>query len=282
MKENIQYNIDILRKYKLIELRKIASIFKIKQHYKMDKNCIIDAILLKQNSISDTSSCSGESDTEIIKQIQQEIIKEEKFVVYILENTETTENTEEETTETEEEKEETKEEEETIKKLPNKNITYKNRYSDLEAYEKEYVEGIQDIQVLEDIIRAIKNSPKYINCIASKSKECSLLNENKQKYETDLKTLKEQEKTCIYTSDESNKSNKPPKKKDGVCNKSDDSDDSTKTRKHVYTKSETEQLLTPEEIDELSKIPTTISGKYRRERLNGNKRQRKFRENKIK
>ena len=149
-KENIQYNIDILRKYKLIKLRKKASNLKIKQHYKMDKNCIIDAILLKQNSISDTSSCSGESDTEIKKQIKQEIIKKEEekegtFTVYISENTETTENTDEETTETEEEKEEEKE---TIKKLPKKNITYKNRYSDLEAYEKEYVECIQDIQVL--------------------------------------------------------------------------------------------------------------------------------------
>ena len=63
--------------------------------------------------------------------------------------------------------------------------------SDLEAYEKEYVEGIQDIQLLEEIILAIKNSLKFINAIPSKLKECSLLQGNKQKYETDLKTLLE-------------------------------------------------------------------------------------------
>ena len=43
--ENVHYNADILTKYKLIELRKIASQFKIKQNYKMDKKEIIDAIL---------------------------------------------------------------------------------------------------------------------------------------------------------------------------------------------------------------------------------------------
>ena len=35
--ENVHYNADILTTYKLIELRKIASQFKIKQYYKMDK-----------------------------------------------------------------------------------------------------------------------------------------------------------------------------------------------------------------------------------------------------
>ena len=71
----------------------------------MDKKEIIDALLKKQNSISDTSSCSSGSDTELKIQPKKEQIveKEETFIVYQSENTETSE--EEEKTETEEEAE---------------------------------------------------------------------------------------------------------------------------------------------------------------------------------
>ena len=100
----------------------------------MDKKQIIKAILQKQNSISDTSSNSSGSDTELKIQPKKEentqpLQKEENFIVYESENTETDEEANIETTETEEE-----EKIETIKKLPNKNITYINRCSDLQAY----------------------------------------------------------------------------------------------------------------------------------------------------
>ena len=73
-----------------------------------------------------------------------------------------------------------------------------------------------------------------------------------------------------------------PQKKDGVCNKSDDSDDSTKikTTKHVYTEEEEKTFLSPEELDELKIEPTTNSAKYRRTKIHNNKRQRQYRKNK--
>ena len=52
----------------------------------MDKKQIIDAILEKQNSISDTSSCSSGYDTELKK--------EGTFTVYQSENIENTETEE--------------------------------------------------------------------------------------------------------------------------------------------------------------------------------------------
>ena len=64
-KQDIHYSEGVLKQRKLIDLRKIAGTFKIKQHYKMDKKQIIQAILQKQNSLSDTSSNSSESDTEL-------------------------------------------------------------------------------------------------------------------------------------------------------------------------------------------------------------------------
>ena len=53
-----------------------------------------------------------------------------------------------------------------------------------------------------------------------------------------------------------------------------------KTPKHVCTKSETEQLLSPEEIAILDTEPTTTSAKYRRTKLHNVKRQRKCRQKK--
>ena len=37
-KQDVQYSEGVLKQYKLVDLRKIAGTFKIKQHYKMDKN----------------------------------------------------------------------------------------------------------------------------------------------------------------------------------------------------------------------------------------------------
>ena len=53
--------------FKLDHLRNMAKRYNIKYYTKLNKKDLINAILLKQNSISDTSSCSGESDTEIKK-----------------------------------------------------------------------------------------------------------------------------------------------------------------------------------------------------------------------
>ena len=71
-KQNVQYSEDALKQHKLIDLRRIAGTFKIKQHYKMDKKQIIEAIIQKQNSLSDTSSNSSGSDTELKIQPKKE------------------------------------------------------------------------------------------------------------------------------------------------------------------------------------------------------------------
>ena len=93
----------------------------------------------------------------------------------------------------------------------------------------------------------------------------------KHQYETDLQILllpKTQKST-----------RQPPKKKDAVCNNSDDSDNSTKKTKHVYTKSETEQLLTPEEIAILETVATTSSAKLKKVNLHAKKRRLKMKLN---
>ena len=170
-------------------MRKKAKEFKVKQYYKMGKKEIIDAILQKQNSISDTSSNSSGSDTELKIQPKKEqavqkeeniqpVQKEENFIVYESENTET-----------EEEKENT----ETIE---NENIETIENTEDLQKYEKEYVEGIQDVQLLQNIIQYIENLPRTFF-----QRKRNVI---KQQYETDLQTLLTKPKKSTR---------QPPKKK---------------------------------------------------------------------
>ena len=97
-------------------------------------------------------------------------------------------------------------------------------------------------------------------------------NERKQQYEADLQALLSKPKKSTR---------QPPKKKDDVCNNSDDSDNSTKkTPRHKYTKSETEQLLTPEEIAILETVATTSSAKLKKVNLHAKKRRLKMKLNK--
>ena len=87
------YDIDALQRKRLECLRTLAKKHQIKYYTKLNKQEIIDAVLKKWNSISDTSSCSSGSDTELKIQPKKEQIveKEETFIVYQSENTETSE-----------------------------------------------------------------------------------------------------------------------------------------------------------------------------------------------
>jgi hypothetical protein len=220
------YDIDSLQIKKLDYLRDLAKKYRIKYYTKLNKQQIIQAILQKQNSLSDTSSNSSESDTELKiqpkkEEITQIVQKEENPIVYESENTETEE--EEQNTETEEEEQNTPE-------------TIENT-QDLQKYDNGYVAGIQDVQLLQNIIQYLESLPRSM---FQRSR-----NERKQQYEADLQALL----------------SKP------------------KPKKHKYTKSETEKLLTPEEIAILETVATTSSAKLKRVNLHAKKRRLKMKLN---
>ena len=132
------YDIDSLQKKRLEYLRDLAKKYRIKYYTKLNKQQIIEAILQKQNSLSDTSSNSSGSDTELKIQSKKEenkqlVQKEENFIVYESENTETEEDKNTETTENTE---------------------------DLQKYDNGYVEGIQDVQLLQNIIQYLESLPR--------------------------------------------------------------------------------------------------------------------------